>query len=302
MGTQYLSNMSDLWSNATVDYNSIKMNVTHLASGPASKLIDLQIGNVSKFSISKAGTGTFAGGASFGAPIVASAKDVEFHFIAQADATRRVRLSAEMVAAGQTRVVTVPDEDVILFNAIGAVIDFAGAAAPLGFLMCYGQAVSRATYAKLWSVLGSAYGAGDGSTTFNVPDLRGRVIAGKDDMGGTSANRLTNQSGGLNGDVLGATGGAETHTLTTAQLASHSHSGTTDSAGGHSHTFGVRQGGAVGGTPIASQHWGDATATVSTAAVGAHGHTFTTGAAGSGQAHNNVQPTAVLNKIIFAGA
>ena len=54
--------------------------------------------------------------------------------------------------------------------------------------------------------------------------MRGRVVAGQDDMGGASANRLTDQSGGLNGDTLGDTGGSETHTLTTAQLASHTHS------------------------------------------------------------------------------
>ena len=102
---------------------------------------------------------------------------------------------------------------------IGSVVDFAGDPAPNGWLLCFGQAISRTTYSALFAVLGMTYGAGDGSTTFNLPDLRGRVVAGQDDMGGSSANRLTNQSGGLNGDTLGATGGAETHTLTTAQMA-----------------------------------------------------------------------------------
>src|SRR5690606_30912733 len=91
------------------------------------------------------------------------------------------------------------------------------------FLMPYGQAVSRTTYSALFAKLGTTYGVGDGSTTFNLPDLRGRVAAGRDDMGGTSANRLTNQSGGLDGDTLGASGGSETHTLTEAELASHTH-------------------------------------------------------------------------------
>lgn len=226
--------------------------------------------------------------------------DDTWTFGMSADLTRRLRFSAARITPGSTRVITAPDQDVTLFNAIGSVFDFAGSVAPLGFLMCYGQAVSRSDYSGLWTVIGATYGAGDGSTTFNVPDLRGRVVAGKDDMGGTSANRLTNQSGGLNGDVLGATGGAETHTLTTAQLAAHAHSGTTDSGCSHSHTFGVRQGGATS-PQIASQNWGPSTATVSTDAAGAHTHTFTTGNAGSGSAHNNVQPTMALNKIIFAG-
>lgn len=103
------------------------------------------------------------------------------------------------------------------FNS-GMLMPYAGATAPTGWLLCYGQAVSRTTYADLFSVVGTTYGAGDGSTTFNLPDLRGRAIAGKDDMGGTSANRLTNQTGGLNGDTLGDTGGSETHTLSLTEL------------------------------------------------------------------------------------
>lgn len=61
---------------------------------------------------------------------------------------------------------------------------------PTGWLRCYGQAVSRTTYAALFAAIGTAFGAGDGTTTFNVPDLRGRAVAGKDDMGGSSAGRL----------------------------------------------------------------------------------------------------------------
>ncbi|HWP27634.1 MAG TPA: phage tail protein [Xanthobacteraceae bacterium] len=88
----------------------------------------------------------------------------------------------------------------------GVVMPYAGTSEPSGWLFCYGQAVSRTTYAALFSAIGTTYGAGDGSTTFNLPDLRGRTVAGKDNMGGTSADRLTNQSGGLDGDVLGASG------------------------------------------------------------------------------------------------
>jgi microcystin-dependent protein len=160
---------------------------------------------------------------------------------------------------------------------LGTVVDFAGTSAPSKWLFGFGQNVSRSTYAELFAILGTTYGAGDGSTTFGLPDLRGRVIAGKDDMGGTSANRLTNQSGGLNGDTLGATGGAETHTLTTAQLAAHTHTYNISLPGG-----GLSKpihGSSDNGTPVG----------------------YTSGSAGSGAAHNNVQPTIILNKIIYAG-
>ena len=169
----------------------------------------------------------------------------------------------------------------------GSVIPYAGTSAPTGFLFCDGSAVSRSTYAALFAVIGTTYGAGDGSSTFALPDLRGRVVAGKDDMGSSSANRLTDQSGGLNGDTLGDTGGSETHTLTTAQLASHTHSfSDTDSI--TAMTFlndglGVNRGGS--GQSSSSN-------SISVSISG------TTGSTGSGSAHNNVQPTIILQYII----
>lgn len=151
----------------------------------------------------------------------------------------------------------------------GMVMPYAGTTEPTGWLFCYGQAVSRTTYAALFAVIGTTYGVGDGSTTFTLPDLRGRVVAGQDDMGGSSANRLTNQSGGLNGDTLGATGGAETHTLTTAEMPAHTHTHFSWNAPG---TAGAGNGGNFG--------------------------TEATGSAGGGAAHNNVQPTIILNYLI----
>jgi microcystin-dependent protein len=74
----------------------------------------------------------------------------------------------------------------------GSLMPYAGASAPSGWLLCFGQEINRSTYAALFAVLGTTYGAGDGSTTFAVPDLRGRVIAGQDDMGGSAASRLVN--------------------------------------------------------------------------------------------------------------
>ena len=118
---------------------------------------------------------------------------------------------------------------------LGGMIEFTGTTAPnSAFVLPYGQAISRTTYAAYFALVGTAYGAGDGSTTFNVIDKRGRVSAGKDDMGGSTAGRIgsvATDSGTITGTTLGSAGGSATHALTIAEMPSHSH---TDS--GHSHT------------------------------------------------------------------
>lgn len=179
---------------------------------------------------------------------------------------------------------------------VGAVLPFAGGSAPSGFLLCFGQAVSRTgTTAALFALLGTTYGAGDGSTTFNVPDLRGRAVAGKDNMGGTAANRLTTAGSSVDGATLGAPGGAQTHTLTVAQIPSHDHGGNTANDGTHAHSIN-------GGSNISGNAFPSVLATTSgngfgtIAGGGAHAHSIS--AQGGGGAHNNVQPTIVLNYII----
>jgi len=159
------------------------------------------------------------------------------------------------------------------FVPAGVVLPYAGATAPSGWLLCFGQTVSRTTYADLFTALGTTHGVGDGSTTFTLPDLRGRVAGGKDNMGGTAASRLTTAGAGVDGATLGASGGAQTHTLTTAQIPAHAHS-------------------YVGGANAAGS------GTVGAAGQSANGYTMNTLNAGSDQAHNNTQPTIVLNYII----
>lgn len=152
---------------------------------------------------------------------------------------------------------------------VGGVVLFAGSAAPSGYLLCDGSAVSRTTYAALFAVTSTTYGVGDGSTTFNLPDLRGRVAIGVNNGG------LPN---GANGSFstrnAGSTGGAETHTLDSTQIPSHAH-GSTD---------------LVYSTP------GSGTNTI------AGGLDFSIGGAtsavGGGLAHNNMQPFVVANFLI----
>jgi microcystin-dependent protein len=99
------------------------------------------------------------------------------------------------------------------------IVPWSSASVPSGFLECDGSAVSRTTYATLFGIVGTTYGVGDGSTTFNVPDLADNVPVGK------SNNKSLASTGGANtvaatGNVGGSTANA---TLSTAQLASHNH-------------------------------------------------------------------------------
>lgn len=151
----------------------------------------------------------------------------------------------------------------------GAILPFGNSSIPSGFLLCDGSAVSRTTYSDLFTAISTTYGSGDGSTTFNLPDLRGRVPAGKDDMGGTPANRLTS-SGAVDGTGLGNNGGGESHTLTTDELASHSH------RYGHTNASGsTGSGGNRDAYPISLP--------------------YNTENTGGGSGHNNVQPTIIIN-------
>lgn len=190
----------------------------------------------------------------------------------------------------------------------GLVFDYAGTTPPTGFLLCYGQAVSRTTYAKLFAAIGTTYGAGDGSTTFNLPDYRGVVTAGLDNMGGAAANRLI--APWIAGNTLGAISGAQYHQLSIAQIPSHSHT-LTDPGHGHSvndpgHRHGMPRllsisGGSIGLSGGTSTYDVETDLrytgiTINPSFTGVYAN-YT----GGDGAHNNLQPTRMTNKIIFVG-
>jgi len=107
------------------------------------------------------------------------------------------------------------------------IVPWSSASVPTGFLECNGQAVSRSTYSALFAIVGTTYGAGDGSSTFLVPDLQDNIAMGK------SGTKALASTGGANtvastGNVGGSTANA---TLSTAQLASHTHPGKNSTGG-----------------------------------------------------------------------
>jgi microcystin-dependent protein len=199
----------------------------------------------------------------------------------------------------------------------GIVMPFAGSVAPQGYLLCDGSAVSRTDYADLFAAIGTTYGAGDGSSTFNVPDLSGRVVLG------------VSQS-----HALGTTGGEATHVLTEQELPAHSH---TVPAHGHANDITAttpalshsitqpafkynKPNGTSVTTFIRNTHWGytgsGATnaSRAKNAAVADHEATactvtgsvsdcdpMVTSAVGAGAGHNNLQPYQAIAYIICTG-
>ena len=178
---------------------------------------------------------------------------------------------------------------------LGGMLEFTGATAPnASFVFPNGQAISRTTYAAYFALVSTTYGVGDGSSTFNVIDKRGRVSAGFDTDAATG--RLTAGLSGINSANLGAAGGAETHTLITAETPTHNH-GVTDN---HSHNTPVNfftsvQGGTgAGGVLTVSGGSGSTSLPSGVTAAGS----ISTQNTGSGGAHRNVQPTIVVNYIL----
>lgn len=212
----------------------------------------------------------------------------------------------------------------------GTILDYGGVTAPLGYLICDGQAVSRTTYSRLFAAIGTRWGVGNGSTTFNLPDLRRRTTVGS---GGTSLSNV--------GTTVGSVGGAENVLLTSNQsgLRQHSHTGISTINLNHTHIFGHYPGGddgqfvsksgpttfstgsfngadrrsgitGDGGGGYGAFNW-DGQTSINNAYVTSEPQYITTGAGTSInfttaivnatpalEAHNNMQPSAVVTKII----
>jgi microcystin-dependent protein len=158
------------------------------------------------------------------------------------------------------------------------IVEWSSASIPSGFLECTGAAVSRSTYAALFAIVGTTYGAGDGSSTFNLPDIQDKVVLGKSNnkaLGSTGGAATTTNTGNIGGSTANAT-------LSTAQLPSHSHTGLVPSG-----TFASPAGGSLGRTSGNSGSTG-----------GGGGHSHNMSATFSGDATSVVQPYLAVIYII----
>jgi len=152
----------------------------------------------------------------------------------------------------------------------GVIVPYGVSAAPTGFLLCDGTAVSRTTYSALFAVVSALYGEGNGSSTFNVPDLRGRFIAGWD--AGTEV--LTSVTAGMIvGSPIATVGGTQAVQLTEAQMPSHDHNYS-------------RYATLTGGNEGSGSVWFQVSAYASTGDTGGDGY------------HSNIPPAMILNFII----
>jgi microcystin-dependent protein len=180
---------------------------------------------------------------------------------------------------------------------IGAFLDYCGLTGPnSSFVLPAGQAISRTTYGTLFALVGTTFGPGDGSTTFNVPDLRGRVAAGLDNLNGSAAGRigtaLVTDSGTINGQTLGSVGGSATHTQAGSEVGQHNH-GIVDP--GHNHQVNGTDAAPGGGTTTlqGSPHTADFSETSGNATTGI---TINNNAAPAAMAW--LQPSVMLGKIL----
>lgn len=179
-------------------------------------------------------------------------------------------------ATGATGPTGAPGRDSAL--PIGSIFAFAGATGPAGYMLCDGTELSRTVYATLFEAIGTTYGAGDGTTTFNIPNIQGRVVVGRD---GAQSEFST----------IGQLGGEKTHTLTEAEMPAHGHStvGTTcqsTSVGDYVFEAGqylMTTSAPYTGAPISS--------------IVVEGN-LTVEPTGGGAPHNNLQPYVVMNYFI----
>jgi len=195
----------------------------------------------------------------------------------------------------------------------GTIFAFAGTTAPNGWLLCDGSAVNRTVYAQLYSVVGISSGSGDGSTTFNIPDLRGRFLRG---VSGLSANdpdktlRIAMNSGGNTGNSVGSVQGIATSLSSGTQSGTKSTiglkndkcdftvAGSTGLAGNHSHGTNIytdNTGGTNGPSPNNNY---DNIGEIVTRSVGDHSHSFSVSATAPAQSISGDAETRPVNAYV----
>lgn len=175
--------------------------------------------------------------------------------------------------------------DLIGLVPVGAVVPFCGAAAPANWVFAFGQQLAKADYPALWAVVGESFGAAT-STLFRAPDLRGRVAVGKDNMGGTPANRVTTAGSAVDGSALGGAGGSQF-------MQQHNH-GVSDP--GHVHDI---FGDGVWGSPVGGGSGPESSAAAASLSIQSATTGISVQSTGTGTSQN-VQPSIILNYIIRA--
>jgi microcystin-dependent protein len=218
------------------------------------------------------------------------------HSTQHANSNDAIEALQAKVGVNSSAVTTSLDYKVRVGNPVGEIAMWSTNTAPTGWLLCDGIDKDRSTYSALHSLMQAAgypYGAGNGSTTFGIPNLLGKFPVGKD----ASAEF----------DVLGETGGSKTNALGVSNLPAHTHSGSTNSAGSHAHTSAqsdiVRQFGGGDAKLTANSTYGPYnTGSITTDTQGAHDHTVSVSGGGNGtatgDAFNILPPYFALNFII----
>lgn len=174
-------------------------------------------------------------------------------------------------------VATDAEVSILVASAIlaGTIITFAATTAPVGYLKANGALVSRTTYSDLFSAIGTTFGAGDGSTTFALPDLRGYFPRGWDDGRGIDTGRVfgSNQADGY---------------------LNHSHTASETSAGAHTHTFPLYSPNTPNGSYVGAGNSNSSAGATTTSSAGAHTHTITVNASTTGTTETRPKNIALL--------